>query len=364
MENQFACKDLLDKNISGWIVLEAVTIPDRMKEGWLSYVVERDGTKGFMKVLDFDYCHNKQLVTGEKRSEFIERMTSAFNYEAKIAELCAGCHMSNVIHYLDSGEIEIPGYLIGTVSFIVFESSQGDVRSFLDFSPKVDMASKLKVLIDKLVSLHQVACGIKQLHSQSIAYHNLTPDSIEVFDDMKLYKLSGLNHTRSQIPSVPAPESYTLFNGDWTFAPPEAFFSYRLPNHSESYYQVDTFMLGNLMVYYLTSFNLTALINYYLLPNNLKDWASQGASYEQVLPDIINAYQKSLDAIRYEICSESIRESLIQLIGYLCYPDPAKRGHPGNFKESLSNADLQRVITRLNVIYSDACLELSSYNGK
>jgi hypothetical protein len=48
-------------------------------------------------------------------------------------------------------------------------------------------------LIDKLVSLHQVACGIKQLHSQSIAYHNLTPDSIEVFDDKKLYGESAPN---------------------------------------------------------------------------------------------------------------------------------------------------------------------------
>ena len=364
MSSQYACKDLLGKNVAGWFVINEIDNSSFKHEGWLSFTVEKGARKGFMKVLDFEYCHNKQLPVGEKRSEFIERMTSTFNYEEKIAAICAGSHMANVIHYLDSGEVEFSGYFIGTVSFIVFESSEGNIKSYLDFSPKVDEASSLKVLIEKLKAIHQVACGVKQLHSKSIAYHNLTPDNIEVFENSSLFKLSNLHHTRSQIPDIPSPESYTLFNGDWTFAPPEAFFPYRLPKKEESYYQIDTFMLGNLLVYYLTSLNLTGLISYNLLPNSLKDWASQGATFEEVLPDIVNAYHKSLSSIKYQIVLEEIREPLINLIGYLCYPDPAKRGHPGNFKENMSNSDLQRVITKLNVIYSDACTALSRYNGK
>ena len=116
-------------------------------------------------------------------------------------------------------------------------------------------------------------------------------------------------------------------------------------------------MLGNLVVYYLTSMNLTTLIST-KCPYTLLEWASKGAEYKQVLPDIINAFYKSLDDIKASVCEKELRDPIIAIIEGLCHPDPEKRGYPGGFAKVQANADLQRVLTKLDVLFRKAQLLL------
>ncbi len=210
----------------------------------------------------------------------------------------------------------------------------------------------MKILIDKLHSLHEVAKGVNQLHINLIAHHNITPQSIEVFETNSKYKLSGLHTTKSQQDDLRSPDN-KLFNGDFTYAPPEAFFANRISDEMGAYYQIDTYMLGNMIVYYLTSLNVTALLNYHL-PYSLKTWASQGANYQAILPEINNAFCKILADIKSCICVEELQEPVIKMIECLCNPDPEKRGYPGGFSSPTINADLQRVITKLDILYHEA----------
>ncbi len=361
MKTAFASSDLSGKTIGNWKVKDVIANNDITTQYSLFYNVENDNCSAIMKVLDTEKCHrNKE--EGISLPELLSRETTAFNYETKVAEACASRHMSNVIRYIESGEVDLDGYTIPTVDYIVYELSEGKIGDFLKYSSKADFVADLGMLVDKLHSLHQVTKGVKQLHTNNIAHHNITPQSVEVFDSNSTFKIGALHTSHTNQDELQSPESGKLYNGDLTFAPPEAFFA---PTKRDmgSYYQIDTYMLGNLVVYYLTQLNMTALLNSNL-PCTLKEWAKGGADYQAVLPEIINAFEKILKNIKSSICVEELQEPIMEIISCLCNPDPGKRGYPGNFNSSTANADLQRVLTKLNLLYKRAERLLAQYNCK
>ena len=361
MSSLFASSDLVGKNVGGWTVVRQLDNSDITTRYSRFFYVEKDGENAIMKVIDIEKCNTGDKEDGLSRNALMSRETTAFNYETKIAEACVGLHMGNVIRYIESGETELDGYPIPTVTYIVYEQSEGKIGDFLTFRSKAIFASDLKMLIDKLKSLHQVAKGVRQLHTHFIAHHNITPYNIEVFESKGKFKLSGLQTSRSQQPDHQSPEYFRLFNGDFTFAPPEAFFAYRIPDEMVAYYQIDTYMLGNMIVYYLTALNMTTLLNHHL-PYSLKEMASHSANYLAVLPEITNAFNTVLENLKSCVRIDELQQPIIELIECLCNPDPDRRGYPGSFKTSRANADLQRVITRLDVLYNKAELLLARMN--
>lgn len=358
----FACNDLKGKNIGGWLVGDRILNTDTTAKYALFHEVKKDGIEAIMKVLNYDMCLNAPNLDGAKdQNDLLAREAEAFHFETTLSQQCAGNHMGNVIRYLDSGELKLDGYVVKNVAYIVYEMSEGKIGDFLTFSSKADFVADLGILVDKLKSLHQVTKGVKQLHTHLIAHHNITPQSIEVFDANSLYKVGGLQKSRTRQTVINSPVAAKLFDGDYTFAPPEAYFGYKISEEMSTYYQIDTYMLGNLIVYYLSSMNLTTLINQ-KCPCTLIEWASKGAGYLQVLPDIRKAYYESLDEIKASICVKELREPIIEIIEGLCHPDPEERGYPGGFSKVQTNADLQRVLTRLDVLYRKAQLILFKRN--
>lgn len=358
----FACNDLKGKTIGGWLVGNRIVNNDVTTKYALFHEVKKDGKNAIMKVLDYDKCLNADYLDGAKdQNALLAREAEAFHFETQLSQECTGNHMGNVIRYLDSGEVKLDGYAVKNVSYIVYEMSEGKIGDFLKFSSKANFVADLGMLIDKLKSLHQVTKGVKQLHTHLIAHHNITPQSIEVFETNSQFKVSGLQKARTRQALLNSPVSAKLFDGDYTYAPPEAFFGYKISEEMSTYYQIDTYMLGNLVVYYLSSMNLTTLINQ-KCPCKLIDWASKGADYQQVLPDIRKAFNESLDEIGAAICVKELREPIIEIIEGLCNPAPEERGYPGGFTKVQTNADLQRVLTKLDVLYKKAQLILYSNN--
>lgn len=360
----FACKDLIGKTIAGWYVEDAVVNNDTTAKYTLHFRVTKGCDTAIMKVLNYEKCHNGALDGARDHLSLIARETNVFDFEMELAKECADNHMGNVVRYIESGSVELPEYVVKTVSYIIYEISDGKVGDFLTFSSKVDFVADLGLLVDKLKSLHQVTKGVRQLHSSLIAHHNITPQSIEVFKDKKQWKIGGLQKSRTRKGTLNSPSSFRLFDGDYTYAPPEAYFGYKLSEEMSTYYQVDTYMLGNLIVYYLSAMNVTTLINR-KLPCDMKEMSSKGATYLEVLPDIIKAFNEVLDLIRGSIQEEELREPIVGIIKGLCHPDPDKRGYPGGFARTQANADLQRVLTSLDVLYRKAQLILfkKSKNG-
>ena len=361
MKTAFASSDLSGKTIGNWKVKDVIANNDITTQYSLFYNVENDNGPAIMKVLDTEKCYGDK-EEGISRMELLSRETTAFHYETKVAEACASRHMSNVIRYIESGEVDLDGYAIPMVAYIVYELSEGKIGDFLKYSSKSDFVVDLRMLVEKLRSLHQVTKGVKQLHTNFIAHHNITPQSVEVFDSNSTFKLGALHTSHTDQDELQSPESRKLYNGDLTFAPPEAFFA---PNKRDmgSYYQIDTYMLGNLVVYYLTQLNMTTLLNRHL-PYTLKEWAKGGADYQAVLPDIINAFERVLKNIKSCICVEELQEPIMEIISCLCNPDPEKRGYPGTFMTATANADLQRVLTKLDILYKRGERLLAQYNHR
>ena len=359
MSSIFASSDLVGKTVGGWNVISKLDNNDTTTRYSSFFYVEKNEVKAIMKVIDSEKCIRGDKEDELSRNALMSRETTAFNYETKIAEICAGMHMGNVIRYITSGEVEIEGYPIPTVTYIVYEQSEGKISDFLTFNSQASFTADLGMLIDKLKSLHQVAKGVRQLHAHNIAHSNITPFSIEVFNSSEIFKLSGIHTSRSQQSDLQSPEHYRLFNGDFTYAPPEAFFAYKISDEMAAYYQIDTYMLGNMIVYYLTALNLTTLLNCNL-PYSLKEMGSRNANYLAVLPEILNAFNTVLNDLKSCVKIAELRQPLLNLIECLCNPDPDRRGYPGNFKTSRANADLQRVITQLDVLYNKAKLLLSN----
>jgi hypothetical protein len=73
-----------------------------------------------------------------------------------------------------------------------------------------------------------------------------------------------------------------------------------------------------------------------------------------VLPDILNAYQKALSDFSMEIPIDEVRDGLVEMVGYLCYPDPSRRGHKKAIKTSEANYNLKRAVTQLDVLFLKA----------
>lgn len=357
----FASGDLEGKMVADWRVSKKLEAPDKFKNqtgGNFStcYVVEKNGQNAFMKVLD--YYKIMKYKKSQSTTQVMQDASTEFNYEKSLSKYCVKHKVSKVIYYIDSGDITFDGYLVnGSVSYIVYEMADGDVRKIMAFSSKAELAAKINSLSLKLKSLHDVSVGISQLHNNAISHQDIKPSNILFFGDES--KIGDLGRSLIFDNNIVCP--YPLrFNGDRNYAAPECFFP-GFNATKESLYQVDNYMLGGLVTYYITGLTFNALMNNYL-PNVLKfSTFRESQQYDNILADMINAYQNALKDFENEIPIESVRHGLVSMVSYLCNPNPAKRGHPKNIAQTsiMPNYDLQRTIQELDILQKKAELALT-----
>ena len=356
----FASGNLEGKVISDWNVRRKFAEPNHANHetgGTFSvcYEVEKDGIVAFMKVLDYVKImrHNK----GQLTPDIMQRAATEFNYEKSLSQYCSNKRITKVVNFIDSGDVFLDGFpLNGSVSYIVYEIADGDVRKVMDLSSKAELAAKINSLSLKLKSLHDVSVGINQLHSNDISHQDIKPSNILSFNGES--KIGDLGRSLIFDDEVMCP--YPMrFNGDRSYAAPECFY----PNYSATkaaLYQVDNYMLGGLVTFYITGVTFNLLMHSYL-PEDYKFLRiRQDEEYSNVLPDMINAYQNALKDFEAEIPIEEVRSGLVSLVSYLCNPDPSRRGHPKNVSATsrTPNYDLQRTIQELDVLQKKAELAL------
>lgn len=345
-----AANNLLNRTLSsGWKVIEKITKADNATGSFFSicYKVEKNNKICFLKAFNFTPFFQVSVQNGEKRSitDVMGDMIDAYKYERELSEHCKLGHVTKVAFVIDSGEEIVPNFSINLVPYLVFELADGDVRQSISYSQKLDFAWKLK-------SLHDVAVGLQQLHNVNISHQDLKPSNILLFN--KESKIGDLG--RSMCKDIESQYNKQPYSGDWNYAPPELMYGYYEKDWEKRVYATDCYLLGSMVVFYFAGISMSALLLNHI-PDEFR-WERFRGSYDEVKPYLIDAFNNSLVEFAKCIKEEYFREELKQIVEYLCFPFPEKRGHPKTISRVGNNYDLERFITKLELLRRKAELNI------
>ncbi|SFW85923.1 hypothetical protein [Chitinophaga sancti] len=107
-----------------------------------------------------------------------------------------------------------------------------------------------------------------------------------------------------------------------------------------------------MIVFYFAGINMNALIR-----NNLestKSWDNWRGTFDEVKDYLIDAFQKGVLDFEASIKDEFLKSSLSEIVRYLCFPIPEKRGHKKNQLINGNQYELERFISMLSLLHLKA----------
>lgn len=330
----------------GWLLKEMYKREKSGTDGHFSvqYKAVREGKEYFVKVIDIEKALLRTNVT--ELMNVLQNQLNAFTYEKDLLEKCRDRSLSKVVRVIDANMIPVGAGNPYPVPFLVFEKADGNVKEFISFQSKVDFAWKLK-------SLHDIATGIEQLHSVQVIHQDLRPSNILQFK--KDSKIADLG--KSKTFSGTGLNDNNLINNDKTYAPLEVLpqFTFLRPKEwLDMNLAMDSYELGNLMTFYFTGLNMTAM-----LIEKLNRIGRTGRTTNLEMKAYLDAsYDECIETIKNEIEFEEFREEIGTMISQLCNPDPNKRNDPKTLKERGSNFVLRRYISKLDLLKRRAELRI------
>jgi len=326
----------------GWTIVSFRERGSRHTGGRHSYgyIATNDlGENAFVKALDMRLGAGKDDDIQMALKDLATRI-DCFRYEWNLAEQCNGAGLSGVIRALEEGAFELEGE-DNPVPFLVFELADCDLREQADREKRFDLAFRLRVL-------HKSAVGLSQLHGIRIALQDMKPSNIVVFENnsSKIADLGSAHHRE-----IVRPGDSAHVAADRAYAPLEQLYG-AVGNGWESRRLVaDLYLLGSIAAFLVTGIGMTQHIKMQLGHEQL--WTNFNDDYEQVLPYLREAMEAALDDIGDEADPE-IADEIVRLIGYLCDPDPALRGHPRNVEGAGGHCGLERFVSRFDVMATRA----------
>lgn len=319
---------------SGWTVTEKASFRPGSTGGNFSvcYLVERGNEKGFLKAINILAFLREDVDLLQAMTE----MLNTYNFEKEILTRCTNRNLTKVSKLLDASFENIPGFLVPNVYYMIFEKADGDVRNHLNFATLVDDAWKLR-------SLHNIATGIKQLHSIEISHQDVKPSNVFIFETV-VSKVGDLG--RALCESLSSPHSSMNFAGDRRYAPPEVFHRFVLSEWKDRVYAIDCYLLGSMACFYFTGQSMTALLSQKISPSiNILS-----LSFENALTYWIKAFDEALDVISDHSKNIPNQDKFIEAIRMLCHPDPRQRGHFKTIRQIGNNYNLERFVETFNLL--------------
>ena len=218
--------------------------------------------------------------------------------------------------------------------------ADGDIRHKISFSEDLDFVYKFH-------SLHDVAVAISQLHTAGVSHQDIKPSN--VLDFAGNHKLGDIGRSLTQ--EIKGPHSSLPFSGDMHYCPPEIMYGYYEADWRKRNFATDCYLFGNLVVFYFSGLNMSALLNNYLI--NDAHWRV-GISYEEAKPYLINAFNLALDEYKKNI-KEEFADELVAIVRQLCYPIPDQRGYEKNVVQKYAdNYSMQPFVTKFDVLEQKA----------
>lgn len=328
----------------GWKVSQYIPKEDGQSGGNFSvgYKATKDDKEAFLKALDYKKLMNSRGIP--KPSEALAHMASSFEFEKNILEQCNNGGMSKIIRSFSSDTLNIDSFL---VPYIIFEMAQSDIRKFSLNQAGFDLAWTLR-------TMHQVATGIKQLHSAGISHQDIKPSNI-LLVDQEHRKIGDFGTCVTKDCTLPHAEMHIA--GDATYAPPEALYGYIDPEWSYRRHGNDAYQLGSLMV-----FMIVGIPSSTLLLQNLNEQfhpARWSRSYYDVLPYIDEAFIQCIEVIKNHLPENSLKKDIIALIKELCEPSIFIRGDPVLRRRNMNPFNMERYISRFDRLAK--CIEFNLY---
>ena len=337
-----AAHNLVGKELSdGWLVVEKKTKKDTDTGSFFSvcYIAERGSDKCFVKAFDFSRFAND----GDDLIESLAKMTSAYKYERDVSLLCKSHHTSKVALAIGSGQINGPT-IEDTVPYLIFDLADGDIRHKISFSEDLDFVYKFH-------SLHDIAVAISQLHNAGVSHQDIKPSN--VLDFSGDYKLGDIGRSLTQ--EMRGPHSSLAFSGDRHYCPPEIMYGYYEKDWKKRNYATDCYLFGNLVVFYFSGLNMSALLNNYLI--NDAHWR-KGITYEEAKPYLIAAFDNAVEEFKQNIADDEFASELSNIVRQLCYPIPDQRGYPKNVAQKYAdNYSMHPYATKFDVLEQKARLK-------
>ncbi len=334
---------------SGWEVVEKIEKAPGATGGFFSvcYKVKKDNQICFLKAFNFAsfLAMSKSMGVNKQIVDIMNEMSSAYIYERDLSQICRDNHISKVVFVKDAGEQFVKGYSVTYVPYLVFDMADSDVRAKLTFNQRLDSAWKLE-------SLHSVAVGLRQLHNLDVSHQDLKPSNILIFNGES--RLGDLG--RSTTLRIDSPLRDAIFAGDFTYAPPEVLYNHAESDWRKRSFAADAYLFGSMITFYFIGLTMNALLRKHI-PDNFS-WEKFRGAFDEVTPYLLDAFRKSLDEIEGCITEPILKQELREMVEYLCYPLPEKRGHPNLVGGNGDQYNLERVISRLDYLHKKILYQL------
>ena len=314
----------------------------------VGYEVEKDGEVAFLKALDFSQIFSLKSSNNPvaNPAAYIAHVTSEFDFEKTVLEVCQQYKIRKVIKLLDAG-VEIvensdpPGY----TQYLIFEWANSDVRKEVN-SKIIDHAWALKCM-------HGITSGLYHLHQKQIIHQDIKPSNLLLLDDENL-KIGDFGRSYSAHREV-GHNKNNSFAGDHTYAPPEILYGYATGPHEMIRKGADVYMLGSMLHFFFTKTALT--------PKILKKLPSQflpvhgPLSKDQIMPCLQYAYYEVVEEFKQEV-HENFRDEVTKILKELTNLDPKNRGHPTTRLSQEIDLSLERYISAFDKLSNRYLLQL------
>jgi len=321
----------------GWAVVKELPLPPTATGGFFStgYLVRRaDGTEGFLKALDYSEAFGQ---APNQISLTLQRITESINFERDLLKTCGDKNLDRIVRAISTGTIRLAGTsATDVVEYVIFELALADARRQMDSVRSVELAWIFR-------TLHHIATGLHQLHSQRIAHQDLKPSNVLVFSEAEGQKLADLG--RAWCAGHNPPHNNLVVAGDKTYAPPELLYGFVPSDEHARRFGCDVYHLGSMATYFFTRCGATSLLISELQPQfRPSQWTG---TFQQVLPHLQDAFAKVLIKF-HDAVDQRFQAELTAVTRDLCSPDPMLRGHPKNRASLASQYSLERYITQFN----------------
>lgn len=283
------------------------------------------GQRAFLKALDFSGAlkHPDPLKA-------MSTLTSLFNFEQNVLELCRNKRLSRIISLIDSGNIPASEGGFIPVPYFIMELAEGDIYNQIDFTKKIDHLLNLNIL-------HGLSTALYQLHYNGIAHQDVKPSNILIIETGP-HKLGDMG--RADLRGQTTPYGILPFAGDPSYAPPEA--QYKAVHDDWVFRRIasDAYQLGSMIVFLYTELNMTALLKMHISPEH--NWNNWTQTYREVLPYLYVALEQSVELFCEHVEDKELAKDLSEIVFQLCDPDPTKRGHPKSLNRRFKTISLER----------------------
>lgn len=312
------------------------------------HVANADGRRGFCKVLNY---HWLLTARGADPVTATAHATRLYEFERDLAVSCV--RMSRVVTPLAAETIYLEEFAYPTVSYIIFEAAERDIRGLMDTSDFIDVSVRLR-------SLHNLATGVRQLHGQRIAHQDIKPSNALVFppdlSGQRITKIGDLG--RASREGTPMGHDELPYAGDPAYAPPEGLYHSVPDDFGARRFGSDLYQIGSMIVFTFTASSMNAQLASELAPEH--HWGRWQGTYQEVLPFLEDAFSRVLLFIGSTV-HDSIRPQVISLLERLCEPDVKRRGDLRTTGHQGSAYSLERVVTRLDLLARRAEVHLRSH---